>query len=67
MQLKMSMTQEEKNKILKILYQNPCRAVNCQGIPCAACPLKEVAEEYNLAAGKFAEQIVKAPTEVPND
>ena len=66
MKLQMTMTQEEKDKILKVLYQNPCHAVNCRGIPCEACPLKEVVEEYNVAAGKLAEQIIKAPTEVSN-
>lgn len=63
----MTMTQEEKDKVLNILYQNPCRAMSCRGIPCEACPLKEVVKEYNLVAGKFAEQIIKTPTEEAKD
>ena len=67
MKLQLSMTQEEKDKVLTMLYQSPCRVVNCRGIPCEACPLKGIVEEYNLIAGKFAEQIIKTPTEVSNE
>jgi hypothetical protein len=67
MKLQMSMTQEEKDKVLNMLYQSPCRVVNCRGIPCEACPLKGIVEEYNSIAGKFAEQIIKMPTEETKD
>jgi hypothetical protein len=67
MKLQMSITQEEKDKMLNILYQNPCRAVDCRGIPCEVCPLRKVVEEYDLVAGKFAEQIIKMPTEETKD
>ena len=67
MKRQMTITQEEKDKILNILYQNPCGIIHCQGIPCEACPLREVVKEYNLAVGKFIEQITKTPVEVPND
>jgi hypothetical protein len=67
MKIQVSMTQEEKDKVLNFLRQNPCDVIDCRAVPCEACPFREVVEEYESITASFTAIIINAPTEVSND
>lgn len=53
MKITTTITKEEKTKTYHLVYIDPCKEINCNGIDCDDCPLQSVAESMRKAQEGF--------------
>ena len=47
MKVFVTMTKKEKNNILSQILFDPCERVDCSGVDCARCPLREAIDNLD--------------------
>ena len=53
MKITTTITKEELAKTYNLVYVDPCKEINCEGVDCESCPLQTVAENVRKAQDSF--------------
>ena len=63
MKVAVTMSKEEKKKVLDQVLFDPCEHIECRNIDCVNCPLREAAVKLRDAIDDFDRVIKEIPTE----
>ena len=66
LQMSVTMTKEEKNKMFNYLSKDPCDIIDCGDVACENCPFNKITDRMNEVRNEFM-QLLYDVAVVEND
>ena len=63
MKIEITLTKREKDETIDLVTYDPCGCIDCRGIDCEECPLRNAAEDVRRAGEAFVNVLEKLGVE----